>query len=513
MLRKTLHSALRQRCLRTPTSSWMNNILSSRSNHNTPFMMMEIKLYPDLLSQRSEWMTHHQFRSFHQSLRSEHDDTATLSSSNQQDLVDSNNDHHSTRDDVRFQEKQVRFRNALLSSVLRQRNRDVKFYYTLFAILGSVGSIGFEVLFRVLEMPYIGALYAASLFGYLLVQRTMALYSKGSFLAKSIGAVEIFENETCPEKLRVYQTVKEIANSIQLKMPAVCYIECEEPNAFACGYHVDCACVTVTSGLAKLLNDMELKSVLAHEIGHVINGDMKTGTLISAMIGAFTLGHKFARNITSKNRKNDTNNSRSQNKNAVQAENLILLLSMTTLIAGRIMELAISRHREYSADAIASAFTHPYHLRDALQKINNYHSTPKKHIEGGKESNKPTSLTELPRYESMAHLYIYNGLESPGSWISTHPSTAERLNSLESIASWNVEDFYKLTMGSSAMKDQRAKLSLFVVISAYLIIVVAVIAYNSEMLAPFTEQTLSHIRRDMSWLYKFVNENILQRNK
>lgn len=264
---------------------------------------------PSSSSSFSSSLSIHLIRSFHESLVVVRESTASTSEtsftrdsrlSSSTDIPSSSlnnnnieNSSSSIHHHLRFQETELKFRNALLSSVMEQRNRDIKFYWTLFTILASVGSVGFEVLFRILEMPYMGAVYAASLLGYVLFQRTVAIYSKGSWLAKSVGAVEICEEtETSPEKLRVYRMVKEIADSIQLKMPSVCYIECEEPNAFACGYNLDCACVTVTSGLAKLLNDMELKSVLAHEIGHVINGDMKTGTLISAMIGAFTLGHK-----------------------------------------------------------------------------------------------------------------------------------------------------------------------------------------------------------------------------
>lgn len=230
--------------------------------------------------------------------------------------------------------------------------------------------------------------------------------------------------------------VEEITNSVKLKtIPKVYWIDCDEANAFASGYSIKKSCITVTKGLASMLNDDELKSVIGHEMGHVLNGDMKTGTLIAGMISSFAIAVDLTRHLKSNQSSNSSKSSSSNNKgkdNSQAIIGLIILLSYVTLLAGKLLSVAVSRHREYASDAIAGALTHPYYIRDALRKISNQH-------------NKPTfsSISKLPTSDSTNHLMFFER-EKLTSLTSTHPSMEERFANLDKLASFDVEDFRKL---------------------------------------------------------------------
>jgi len=380
------------------------------------------------------------------------------------------NDQESVENmDPVFLAKQEQFRAALLNTIGEKRNSDVKYYWACFMALSGTGAFGFELLFRLLDIPYVGAGYLAILMGYMAFRYFTTKLTGGSNIAKSMGGIEINETEQNQKKRKVYEMVRDVSNKIGLpSTPVVCWIECEEPNAFASGQSLSCACVTVTSGLVNSLNDMELKSVIGHEIGHIINGDMKTGTLLAGMVSSFGILYDIIKHWKPQNKKS------SKEQQVVETVRLIItLFAMVTMFAGRLLTLAVSRHREYSADAVAGALTHPYYIRDALNKISNVH--------------RRENLQMLPRSDSTSHLFIFNeGL----SILSTHPSFTERCSNLEKMASFNVEDFRRLTKGS-IMNDSRAKNTMFAIMGVYFILVAALGYYLIVVLEIKNSQELS----------------------
>jgi heat shock protein HtpX len=202
---------------------------------------------------------------------------------------------------------------------------------------------------------------------------------------------------------RVYQIVERILPRMGLPMPKIYVIPTESPNAFATGRNPSHAAVAVTQGILNLLNDEELEGVLAHELGHVKNRDILTSSIAATLAGAVTLLAHFSGLL------GGGRDSRNRGGG--------LLMFFLAPLAATLIQLAVSRSREYEADATGAHTTgNPYALASALQKLEAY-----------------SRRLPLQASPSTAHLFIVAPMISGASFanmFSTHPPMAKRIERL-----------------------------------------------------------------------------------
>jgi heat shock protein HtpX len=210
---------------------------------------------------------------------------------------------------------------------------------------------------------------------------------------------------------RAYAAVERLAAKDGLPMPKIYVLPTESPNAFATGRNPQHASVAVTHGILALLNDEELEGVLAHELGHVKNRDILTSSIAATLAGAITLIARMGY-WASLFGGYGGRDSRNRDGGGLGA----LLMLIVAPIAATLIQLAISRSREYEADATGAHTTgNPYALASALQKLEDY-----------------SKRLPLQATASTAHLFIIAPLigGGVGSLFSTHPPTKERIRRL-----------------------------------------------------------------------------------
>ncbi|HJX84144.1 MAG TPA: zinc metalloprotease HtpX [Candidatus Angelobacter sp.] len=202
---------------------------------------------------------------------------------------------------------------------------------------------------------------------------------------------------------RVYQVVERLTQNAGLPMPSMFVIPMDSPNAFATGRNPKHASVAVTQGILDLLSDDELEGVLAHELGHVRNRDILTSSIVATLAGAITMLARMAFWFGIGGR-----DSRDRSGGII-----MLILAP---FAAMLIQLAISRAREYEADATGAHLTHnPEALARALQKLDAY--------------SKRIPMAASP---STAHLFIVQPMvgASLGNLFSTHPPIYKRIERL-----------------------------------------------------------------------------------
>jgi len=209
---------------------------------------------------------------------------------------------------------------------------------------------------------------------------------------------------------RAYAAVERLTQKIGIPMPKIYVIPNESPNAFATGRNPSHASVAVTHGILGLLNDEELEGVLAHELGHVNNRDILISSVAATIAGAITMLASMGRWAMIFGRYGrGERNSRGGGLSA-------LFMLIVAPIAASLIQLAVSRSREYQADATGAHFTgNPYALASALQKLDSY--------------SRRVPMQATP---STAHLFIIQPLLGMnfGSLFSTHPPIAKRIERL-----------------------------------------------------------------------------------
>ena len=210
---------------------------------------------------------------------------------------------------------------------------------------------------------------------------------------------------------RVYNIVERLAQKVGLPTPKVYLIPNDSPNAFATGRNPNHASVAVTQGILGLLTDDELEGVIAHELGHVRNRDILISSIAATLAGAITFLASIARwGMIFGGFGGDRDDRRG---GAIGA----LLMMFLAPFAAMLIQLAVSRSREYGADETGAHWTgNPYALASALAKIENY--------------SRRLPLVASP---STAHLFIiqpFLGGMSFGNLFSTHPPTAKRIERL-----------------------------------------------------------------------------------
>jgi heat shock protein HtpX len=213
---------------------------------------------------------------------------------------------------------------------------------------------------------------------------------------------------------RAYETVERLTQKIGIPMPKIYVIPTDSPNAFATGRNPSHASVAVTHGILGLLNDEELEGVLAHELGHVNNRDILISSVAATIAGAITMlasMGKWAMIFGGYG-------GRDREERGGGGLGALLMLFVAP-IAASLIQLAVSRSREYQADASGAHYTgNPYALASALQKLDAY-----------------SRRVPLQASPSTAHLFIIQPFLGMGgatfaNLFSTHPPIAKRIERL-----------------------------------------------------------------------------------
>ena len=221
---------------------------------------------------------------------------------------------------------------------------------------------------------------------------------------------------TPSEAPELYQIVGELAQNAGLPMPRICIIPNEAPNAFATGRNPEHAVVAVTEGILRILDRDELKGVLAHEMSHVRNRDILIGSVAATLAGAIMMLATMARwgAIFGGIGRGDDD----------EGGGILGLIAMSIIapIAAMLIQMAISRSREYQADATGAKLAgHPQGLANALEKL--------------EYASKRIPMHANPQ---TAHMFIVNPLSGRDlmSLFSTHPPIEERVARLRAMHSY-----------------------------------------------------------------------------
>lgn len=235
----------------------------------------------------------------------------------------------------------------------------------------------------------------------------------GYFLGDKIVLATSGAHEVDPKKYPYLDNVVEgLAISAGIPKPKLYVIEDNSPNAFAAGRDPKHASLAVTTGLLKIMNRQELEGVVAHEMSHIQNRDIQIMTITSILFGIISIVSEIAIRVLIFGGGDDRGN-----QNIVGIIFAIILIILAPIIA-MMIQLAISRNREYLADSSSAKLTrYPKGLADALRKIANIHQPVKSASQG------------------TAHMYIANPLKGGGvsGLFSTHPPIEERIKRLDSM--------------------------------------------------------------------------------
>ena len=236
-------------------------------------------------------------------------------------------------------------------------------------------------------------------------------YLAGSQALSMAGAIEIQK----ADNPRLFRIVENLCIATGTPMPKVYIINDQAPNAFATGRDPQHASVAATSGLLDLMDDAELEGIMAHELGHVRNYDIRVSMIVFGLVVAvgFLADILVRMSFFAGNRRDD---------NGGGGNPVVMIFGLVAMIiaplVATMVQLAISRQREYLADATGALTTrHPEALASALQKLGAY----------GRPMQKQSS--------SMAHMWIADP-EKPGlaeRMLSTHPPIAERIERLHEM--------------------------------------------------------------------------------
>ncbi|MEO3471345.1 zinc metalloprotease HtpX [Roseomonas sp. CAU 1739] len=212
---------------------------------------------------------------------------------------------------------------------------------------------------------------------------------------------------------RLYEITAQLAQRAGLPMPALYVIHEDQPNAFATGRSPSSAAVAVNTGLLNLMSEEEVAGVIAHELAHIRNRDTLIMTVTATVAGAISMLANFGFIFGGQ---------RDRNQSPFGPIAMILMLILAPLAAA-VVQMAISRSREYEADRVGAEITgNPLGLASALQRLDGYAHQIQNY---GAEAN-----------PAAAHMFIINPLSGArmDNLFSTHPSTANRVAALHDLA-------------------------------------------------------------------------------
>jgi len=241
----------------------------------------------------------------------------------------------------------------------------------------------------------------------------------GASVAESLGGRLLQPETRNPVEQKILNIVEEMAIASGMPVPRVYLMDEDGINAFAAGWSPNEAVIGVTRGCVKALSRDELQGVIAHEFSHILNGDMKLNIrLMGILYGIFflsILGEILIRSISysSNDKKND-------GKGAILMIGFVLfILGWVGWFFGRLIQAAVSRQREFLADASAVQFTrNPEGIGGALRKIAGWNQG---------------SIIRNPHATEASHLFFGNGISGFSALFATHPPLEERIHRIEGI--------------------------------------------------------------------------------
>jgi heat shock protein HtpX len=245
------------------------------------------------------------------------------------------------------------------------------------------------------------------------VMNFVAYFFSDKLALRMAGAKEVTQGE----EPHLHAMVDEVAQLAGVPKPKVFVIETESPNAFATGRNPEHAVVAVTTGIRRILSDRELRAVIGHEIGHVKNRDILVSSIAATIAGAISyiqtmlmFGAMFG------------GNNREGGSNILVA----FLASIVGAIAAGMLQMAISRTREFAADKSGAEYTHdPESLASALAKLHN--------------GVQVRPMPQKAGAEATSSLYIVHPFRAGGGLsklFSTHPPVEERIARLRKMAGY-----------------------------------------------------------------------------
>jgi heat shock protein HtpX len=296
-------------------------------------------------------------------------------------------------------------------SAISRNKRNTVFIVLIFLVI--VGALGFAAS-AIWNNGSIGFLVLGGAAVYAVIQ-----YFAASGQALSMSNAQQVDGVTAP---RLYRTVENLSITMGMPMPKVYVVVDPAPNAFATGRDPDHAVVAATTGLLEIMDDTELQGVMAHELGHVKNYDIRVSTMVFGLVVAvgfladILLRMSFFSALSGGNRNSNTNGGGGGNP-------VFLVLGLAAMIIGPLaaagVQAAVSRQREYLADATGALTTrYPEGLARALEKLGAY--------------GRPMQQQNT----SMSHLWISDPMK-PGVMdrlFSTHPPLGDRIQRLRQNA-------------------------------------------------------------------------------
>jgi heat shock protein HtpX len=246
-------------------------------------------------------------------------------------------------------------------------------------------------------------------FVFALVMNGVSYWFSDKIVLRMYGGQEVTQ-EQAP---KLHRIVQELALRAKIPMPKLYLIPQDTPNAFATGRNENHAAVAVTQGILQILSEAELRGVLAHELSHIKNRDILVGTIAATMAGAISMLASMAHwGMIFGGRGTDQR----EGGHPIVALAMIILAPLAALV----VQMAISRSREYGADATGAAISgDPLSLASALSKL-----------------QRGAARIPMEANPATAHMFIVNPLTGGGlmSLFSTHPPMEERIRRLEAMA-------------------------------------------------------------------------------
>ena len=294
-------------------------------------------------------------------------------------------------------------------------NKRSSLFMALF-VIAVLGVLGFAIGYAVVGSPAGGvgatglALAVGSISG-------VASFFGGDKLVLKVSGARSVDEASAPQLLNV---VREMAIAANVPMPAVYIIDDSAPNAFATGRDPAHASVAVTTGLLEKLDREELQGVIGHELSHVRNFDIRFSLIVGVMVGAIAILADFFLRFTFWGGGRRSNNREGGGGAQAIVFGIAIVLAILAPIISRLIQLAVSRQREYLADASSVELTrNPYGLERALAKI----------------SGDPEVLEVANR--GTQHMYFTNPIKKfearSSNLMSTHPAVIDRINRLRQL--------------------------------------------------------------------------------
>lgn len=255
-----------------------------------------------------------------------------------------------------------------------------------------------------------GFILSVSFFKYLVIAQ-----KGGSYIAKMLGGTKLEEASSHEEK-KLLNIVEEMALASGIAVPEVYILKNQnEINAFAAGTNLHQAVIGVSQGAIAQLSRDELQGVIAHEFSHIFHGDMKINAQLIGVLHGILFIHEFGASFLRHSRYRRSRSRRDKGDGAFLAIMFgFMVIGLIGYFFGSLIKAAISRQREFLADAAAVQYTrNPAGISMALAKIGNF-----------------GSLVDEKKASQASHMFFANGLKSPLEWFATHPPLSTRINQI-----------------------------------------------------------------------------------